>query len=431
MSSNEELLAAVHRATRKLASLGNFDEVLRDVLSICVEAANATGGTIYLHDKANRLLRFHHVLPNELTDRLRGFTLPDNFGVVGRVLQTRQADISEFDPDDPQRREIDAKIGVRIRNMITVPLMFENEEPIGVVQLLNKQEGAFSEHDRQVLDTVSAVSTLAYVNSQLLEEQTRSSQLLGMGKVGHDIKNMAASESAILYVFEPTLEMISDHLRTNHDADGLAMLDSLKELVSDLRQNNERILGFTTLISDLSVGKELLPQKKAEPMGPAIENSAAYLASEAKRKGIQLTAEIEQDAPAFPHDPIYIQRIVQNLVGNAIKAVVENATEEERERVSKTGDEEPSFLGKVHVVYRFEGGNHVLEVTDSGPGMDEETKLKILSGQGRSGWQSSGGSGWGTKIVLELSKTHNGELSIDTELGKGSTFRITFRVDAA
>jgi len=426
MPSNEELLAAVHRATRKLASIGNFDEVLRDVLAICVEAADATGGTIYLHDKANKLLRFHHVLPEELVDRLKGFVLPDDFGVVGRVYQTRQADISEFDPNDPKRQEIDAKIGVRVRNMITVPLMFENEEPIGVVQLLNKRNGAFSEHDRQVLDTVSAVSTLAYLNSQLLEEQTRSSQLLGMGKVGHDIKNMAASESAILYVFEPTLDMLGDHLRGRTDEEGLMLLDSVNELVLDLRQNNERILGFTTLISDLSVGKELAPQKKFEPMGPTIENSAAYLASEAKRKGVALTSDVQADAPPFPHDPIYIQRIVQNLVGNAIKAVVECSPSELLERVSRPGADEEVMLGKVHVSYRFENGEHILEVTDSGAGMDEETKLRILGGQGRSGWSSSGGSGWGTKIVLELSHTHDGILNIDTELGCGSTFRIVF-----
>ncbi|MBV6456902.1 MAG: hypothetical protein HONBIEJF_00006 [Fimbriimonadaceae bacterium] len=430
MPSNEELLAAVHRATRKLASIGDFDEVLRDVLAICVEAADATGGTIYLHDKANKLLRFHHVLPEELVDRLKGFVLPDDFGVVGRVYQTRQADISDFDPNDPKRQEIDAKIGVRVRNMITVPLMFENEEPIGVVQLLNKRNGVFSEHDRQVLDTVSAVSTLAYLNSQLLEEQTRSSQLLGMGKVGHDIKNMAASESAILYVFEPTLDMLSDHLRSNSDEEGMLLLESVNELVSDLRQNNERILGFTTLISDLSVGKELAPQKKFEPMGPTIENSAAYLASEAKRKGVVLTTDIQADAPPFPHDPIYVQRIVQNLVGNAIKAVVECAPNELRDRIGKPNSDDDVELGKVHVSYHFKDGSHILEVTDSGAGMDEETKLRILGGQGRSGWQSSGGSGWGTKIVLELSHTHNGILGIDTELGCGSTFRISFRPDA-
>ncbi|MFQ3678879.1 MAG: ATP-binding protein, partial [Fimbriimonadaceae bacterium] len=115
--------------------------------------------------------------------------------------------------------------------------------------------------------------------------------------------------------------------------------------------------------------------------------------------------------------------IVQNLVGNAIKAVRDTIPAEWEEQVS---EEEEAVFGEVKVTYKFVDGWHILEVADSGPGMPPEVANRILSGTARSQWSKGGGSGWGTKIVLELAATHDGKVSIDSAPGKGSTFRISF-----
>jgi signal transduction histidine kinase len=64
-------------------------------------------------------------------------------------------------------------------------------------------------------------------------------------------------------------------------------------------------------------------------------------------------------------------------------------------------------------------------VRDSGPGMTLEVAERILRGTARSMWDKGSGSGWGTKIVLELALTHDAKVTIDSELGKGSSFRVT------
>ena len=78
------------------------------------------------------------------------------------------------------------------------------------------------------------------------------------------------------------------------------------------------------------------------------------------------------------------------------------------------------------VAYRQEDGCHILEVKDDGPGMTRQTAEKILSGKARSQWDKGSGSGWGMKIVLELAATHKAKVEINSELGKGSTFRVSF-----
>jgi len=56
--------------------------------------------------------------------------------------------------------------------------------------------------------------------------------------------------------------------------------------------------------------------------------------------------------------------------------------------------------------------------------MTQEKAARILSGTARSQWDKTSGSGWGMRIVLELAQTHDARVSIDSEVGCGTTFRV-------
>ncbi len=409
------LLDAIHLATRKLASSRKLNDVLPEVLNICIEAVGAEGGTIYLHNRQKETLEFRHVLPESSRAALQFSDMPDDHGVAGEVFQNRKSVITHFEAVTSETSAIAEKAGMSIRTMITVPLMLEDTDPIGVVQLVNKQGGNFTPDDQTVLETVSAVSTLAYLNWQLLEEQTRASQLLGMGRVAHDIKNMAFALEANLTFSHETMQVIKKLAEKDDcDPEMVPHIENLDLMITDLHDSIDRVKSYTTLMSDLSAGKKLEPSLKLAPMGKTIENAASYLASEARKQDIELNYDIDASAPSTMHDEMYVFRITQNLVSNAIKAV------------SETRDADPDQVEAVTVRYRFHENNHLLEVVDTGPGMTQEIADRILGGNARSVWNKSGGSGWGTKIVLELAHTQGAEVSIDSVLGQGSTFRVTF-----
>jgi two-component system OmpR family sensor kinase len=212
---------------------------------------------------------------------------------------------------------------------------------------------------------------------------------------------------------------LKDHLRKKApDATVTKLVDVLDPLFEDLRESTNQIVGYSRLISDLAAGRELRPIKKLAPMADAIRRSAEYLESDGRSQHVHLMLDIDKDAPPTLHDELYIMRIVQNLVGNAIKAVHETVA-----------DDSEGVFGEVHVHYCFDGENHIIEVSDTGPGMDERTAARILSGQARSQWDKASGSGWGTKIVLELAATHDGKVTIDSKPGHGATFRVTLPHD--
>lgn len=423
METNEQLLSAVQLATRKLVSSGNFDTILYDVLAICVEAVGAQGGTIYLHDPAKKRLKFRYVLPSEVAEKLPFGDMPDDAGVAGQVFQNKQTRIDHFElsESDETRSLVESATGVVVRTMVTTPLMMENEEPIGVVQLINKKQGQFDDNDARVLDTIAAVSTMAFLNSRLMEEHSRASSLLGMGKVSHDIGNLAASLFANISFSEMTLDGMKDEFQESETAQ--LYVESLDSMLVELKSSIDRIVGYSRLISDLSAGRQLRPNMVVAPMGDTIATSAAYLESEGRKNSVALRYRIQQDAPSTAHDELYLFRIVQNLVGNAIKAVKETVPADWQDKLN---EDEDAIFGEVTIGYRFENNQHIVEVEDSGAGMTPEVAERILAGNARSQWDRGSGSGWGTKIVLELAATHDATVSIDSDLGKGSIFRVTF-----
>lgn len=420
MDTQQPLLKAVQLAARKLSSTEKFDQLLKDVLGICVEAVGAEGGTIYLHDSARKRLVFRHMLPAEVADKMPFKDLPDDQGISGKAFQSRETQITQTDgPSSETQSTIAEATGIIPRTMITVPLQIEGMEPIGVVQLVNKIGGQFTPEDAAVLDTVSAVSTMAYVSQRLSEENNRVSSLLGMGKVGHDIGNLAASLFSNISFIGPMLEGMRDAFEGNETAN--LYVDSLSAMVDDLTTSVDRIVRYSRLISDISAGKGLRPVFHVAPMAGTIETAAAFLESEGRANGVALRYQIDKDAPPTAHDEMFIFRIVQNLVGNAIKAVKETLPDDWKSQMPEDGE---AIFGEVQVRYRFENDNHIIEVVDSGAGMSEEVASRILAGQARSQWDKNSGSGWGTKIVLELAATHDAEVSIDSKLGEGTTFRL-------
>ncbi|MCK6632991.1 MAG: ATP-binding protein [Fimbriimonadaceae bacterium] len=423
MDTNERLIRAVQLAAAKLVSNADIDQLLDEVLAICVEAVGASGGTIYLHDDRSRRLVFHSVRPAEVRTKLPVQDIPDDYGVAGKVFHTRRSEISEF-PEVPtaSRTDFESATGVYLKTMLTSPLMMEGEIPIGVVQLINKKEGSFTDTDVAVLETVAAVCTMAVINSQLADEASRASTLLGMGKVSHDIGNLAAALFANISYAGMAVEAIQTSLSSQEsELDGKRLADLSANLggsLDDLKGVADRIVGYARLISDLSAGRPLRPNRTRGSLSAIIEAAAREVEGDCEQSGACLSLDLQEGAPETCIDSQYMARIVQNLLGNSIKAIGEAPLD--------PGASGKKAKGIVRVEYRFKRGRHILTVADNGPGMTREQVRAVLSGAGRSYWSKSSGSGWGIRIVLELAATHEGKVDVESEPGKGATFRLSF-----
>ena len=103
-----------------------------------------------------------------------------------------------------------------------------------------------------------------------------------------------------------------------------------------------------------------------------------------------------------------IKQVITNLVDNAIRY------------------NRPQ--GTVRVSAHIEGPNAILEVADTGTGISQAEQQRIFDRFYRvdkSRSRAQGGSGLGLAIVKKIVEEHGGAISVESEPGKGSTFRVS------
>src|SRR5262245_36929888 len=134
----------------------------------------------------------------------------------------------------------------------------------------------------------------------------------------------------------------------------------------------------------------------------------------AERKNIDVDDTVEQNLPPLWHDQAKVQQILNNLLSNAIKFTPEGG----RIVISATRDE---------------FGDLRLMVEDTGIGISAEDQQLIfekfrqapgVSKDGDAMTREYSGTGLGLSMVRELCKLLGGDVSVESELGKGSTFSV-------
>ena len=150
-----------------------------------------------------------------------------------------------------------------------------------------------------------------------------------------------------------------------------------------------------------------------------IEQSMSLMKSRAEEKGLKLDSDIDADIPGvIIGDPHRLRQIILNLISNAIKFTDKGTIDVETRMASRTENEATlSFV-----------------VTDTGKGIPPDGLAKIFSAYGQGSSEVArkyGGTGLGLAICRRLASRMNGEISVESEVGKGSAFKFeaTFEID--
>ena len=141
---------------------------------------------------------------------------------------------------------------------------------------------------------------------------------------------------------------------------------------------------------------------------PAIaEHVRATLRERAAQRETRVDVDVADDVIARG-DPVAVEQVIENLVDNAIK-------------YGKDGG------GEVRIAGRRRGNRVELEVVDDGPGIDAEHLPRLFErfyrvDAGRS--RERGGTGLGLAIVKHLVESMGGTVDVDSQVGRGTTFRV-------
>lgn len=157
--------------SRQVAALDSLDAVLDALVKVAAEQTDAERATLYLEDPESKELysRIAHGLTR--TEIRLGF----DEGVAGAVFTAGKAEIiHDAYKDDRFKARFDKETGFRTASILAAPIRTPKGGVIGVIQVLNKAGGDFTEADREIVEAITAQCAITLESLQLIERMEKS-----------------------------------------------------------------------------------------------------------------------------------------------------------------------------------------------------------------------------------------------------------------
>jgi len=402
--------------TMKMTSSLNLHEVLHTITEGLVDDLDAAFARIWLigpgdlcaecykaADCANRERCLHLEASAGIYTNLSGEyrRIPLGALKIGRIAQgegrmcTNDVLNEERLPNKQWLREN------RLQSFCGYPLVFR-DELLGVVAMFSRRIISEEEFDRLALFANQAA--IAIKNAQLFESAKLAEVAALLGDIGHDIKNM-------LMPILSGADLLREDLNEYFGGLSLKETDRSKptqefslEILAMIRTGARRIQDRVREIADAVKGARSPLQLGPCQLAPVVASVFEALRVLANEKGVNLRTEGLDDLPTIQADETRLFNAFYNLINNAIPEVPVGGSVTVRGQIAS------------------DRKAVVLSITDTGRGMPPAMRDSLFTDRVVS--RKAGGTGLGTKIVKDVVDAHDGSISVESEEGKGTTFRL-------
>jgi PAS domain S-box-containing protein len=236
----------------------------------------------------------------------------------------------------------------------------------------------------------STVGIIVIVEDKTAEERTKRLSAIGQtaGMIGHDIRNPLQAIAGELFLMKQEIESSPDSQCTRNVQESLnaiqQQVDYMNKIVSDL-QDYARPLKPDLVEVDLCTA---IPQLLSTVPVPS---------------NVQAFAECDRRLPKLKLDLTFLQRILINLVTNAIQAMPNG--------------------GKLTIKAFQQDDSVCITVSDTGVGIPDDIKPKLFQPLMTT---KARGQGFGLAVVKRLIEAQGGTINFESKEGKGTQFKITF-----
>ncbi|MDP2156753.1 MAG: ATP-binding protein [Nitrospirota bacterium] len=300
-------------------------------------------------------------------------------------------------------------INVKLAKSIVIPILSLEESTKrmaeGDFSVVNQIRGhdeiaslaqSFNDMGRQLNETMGslelAVQNLHEKQRQLVEAEKLASLGTLAAGVAHEINNPLAIINEKAGLMQDIMELSKNVPRKDKYLDIIA---SILESVNRCRTITHRLLGFargteTTIeIFDIST---------------AVNDVIGFLGQEITAKKIRIQRFLDPHLPAVASDKAQLQQVLLNIIKNAIDAVEE---------------------GGVIIVSSLVDGDDAVKVViaDNGPGIPED-RIKRIFEPFFTTKEKGKGTGLGLSITYGIVRRLGGEITVESEVGRGTSFRI-------
>ena len=394
---------ALFEITEGITVTSNLDELLKLIHSSLAKVVYAENFFVALYSGVTKLFSFPYFV-----DKVDTTPEPTSMGkscsayvfrTVKPLLLTQQI----FDKLVEQN-EVEL-VGSNSPSWIGIPLQTPSKV-IGVMVLQHyEKENVYSERDVKFLISIANQIAISIDRKMTEEEIKLKNELLQtinaekdkfFSIIAHDLRGP-------LSAFVAATQIITEEIQTMSFEEIKDIAESMKTSATNIYSLLENLLEWSRLRRG---GMDFIPVKLNLKKNIAL--STNVLSEAARKKGIEIELSVPDELEVIADSHMF-EAVMRNLVSNAIKFT--------------------SSGGKVNVEAVYKDDHSIeIKIRDSGIGMAPEllTRLfQINEKTSRPGTEGEPSTGLGLLLCKEFIEKHGGNIWVESEVGKGSTFSFT------
>jgi signal transduction histidine kinase/ActR/RegA family two-component response regulator len=397
-------LTTLYEIGKALSSTLDIDELFKKALELLQDRWGYTLCGIFLLDRAKDELYIKQVTGRDL-EKVKDMRFRVGVdGIVGWVAKRGEPlyvpDVSKdprYIPRSPEARS-EAAFPLKIRDKV-----------IGVLDIESNNLNGFDDEDLKLLSSFTSQVSIFIENAQLFSDLKKTLQELKQAQdqiiQTEKLKALGEMASGVAHDFNNVLAVILGNIQLlNYQLDHLSpeevreQLRAVERSAKDGAETIRRIQEFTGVRRD----KEFISLFLNEIIGEVISITQPRWKDQAQRRGIQIELVTHlEDIPLILGNPSELREVLTNIIFNAVDAMPEGGR--------LTISSQPQTEDWVEV-----------RVSDTGIGMTEEVKKRIFDPFFTTKGVTN--SGLGLSVSYGIIKRHGGEILVESEPGKGSTF---------
>ncbi len=400
-------LARLNQLGQQLTASLNQHQITAQLSRILTEVIAVQGVSVWLLDEEKKDEMVCWAACNQLGVEPEqspvNMRIPTDQGVVGWVMEHKEsAIISDAASDDRHFSGVDEQTRFQTRSLLAVPLQVRGSV-IGVLEMVNKIVGPFTEDDLNLTEALAASVAVAIDNARLIGElrqyavglERQNAELDAFAHtVAHDLRNPLSGLTAYSTMLE---------------TEGANMpMDAVLQDIQVIARNAKRMGNIIDeLLLLASVRKQQQDECKPLDMFPIVV--------EAKERLNSMIAQYQGEVAAPEEWPVavgygpWVQEVWVNYISNALKY----------------GGQPP----RVELGATAQDGAVRFWVCDNGAGLTEEEQESLFTEFTRLHQVRAEGYGLGLSIVRRIVEKLGGDVGVESEVGVGSVFYFTLPAD--
>lgn len=306
--------------------------------------------------------------------------------LAGDIGRAQELEIAEGERLERGQRLISSALGVLAILAVVVVAWFARRERRLTVALV------------AAVDVANRLSAQSERRREELVRLTESKARLVRGFT-HDVKNPIGAADGYLQLVE---DEVYGQLAAKQRSSIVRARGSLKAAL--------KLIGDLLELATVETGEIDVRHEQMDLCDVAREAAEEYRA-QAEAKGLTMTIETADDACATSSDPGRVRQVLGNLISNAVK-----------------------YTKKGGITVRVVGpsmGHVAVEVADTGSGIPADKQSNVFEEFVRLDADSAPGAGIGLAMSRRITDALGGNLTLWSEVGKGSTFTLWLPVDAS